>query len=275
MKRYLLLFTVTLFAAAGTMADAAPSGACSPGFDDTSLLSILLGQGQDRFYNSEYEEAIMIFKAYTVLAPDDSVGFWREFLSEYFDVRYRSKNDTPKLMASQYKAMKQTALTAIDLADRDAAARPQRAGFDRYVKASTQSILALVERSQASNGEAIRMLRAAVSTARQSSCQEADFVIGSINYEIGERAGPFRSMLWIAHIPHDRDGGWAEVLASAENNRSIFSDDIRFFIFDAEKNSQDPRQQDETRKLWRILFLKYPRNRNLVSWAARHEVPAR
>jgi hypothetical protein len=223
----------------------------------------LLCDGQDHFYNSEYREASTVFDKYIALYPEDPKGYWRKLVAELFLFRRGQKIDFPAI----------TAIAETGIKKADAAARagitPE---FNRYVEASIMSVLAVFQYKHSAGWKAERNILQAVAIAEQLRYQDAEFLIGTINYEAAKSPMLYRPFMSIVGIPHDKKEGLSKIFESGVDNDSPFADDIRFVIFDikSEKSNRMKYEEQEIQKLWSDLIQKYPRNKKLLQFAGQH-----
>lgn len=224
-----------------------------------------LCEGLSLFYDGQNKAAITAFSRYIELSPEDPIGYWRKLLSEYFLAREAAKTDTPTFKPEAYQALVKLGNDGVAKAEIKIS-NGENVDFNRYVEASIVSLLAAIQYKNESMWISLATIKKAVRIAEQSSCPEAGFLLGSINYETSKHSFIVRMILG---LPHDRNEGRAMILAAVQHNTSPFVDDIWFMIFSIEKEEHSQYSKTEVKKIWRDLHARHPDNRMLNSFEAR------
>jgi hypothetical protein len=215
-------------------------------------------KGLSLFYNQEYAAASDTFNLYIKLTPEDSRGYWRKFLNDYFRMRYAQGTATPTLNSREYQTFKTLAEMAIAKAATKIS-RKEDVDLNRYLQASTLSILAVLQFKNESKLKAHGTITEAIRLAEQSSYRDAKFLLGSIYCNAAKHS----FTAGMIHFPHNCEKGTAMIFAATAKNNGAFVDDIWFYIFTLEKDNREQYTQVDIDPVWKYLHAKYPRNRML------------
>ena len=218
----------------------------------------LFDECQDHFYNGEYQDANQCFDHYIALAPDDPRGYWRKAYSLFFQWKSVQHTPFPKLA----KPTRDDFFRLIE----QGIAHTDGSDFGLYVKACLLSMRGGIEFNNVGKLKAKDTLKDDVLvTAAQSHYQDARYLIGLTNYN----GAANRFWFFLAGLPRDRDVGLSQIFQATAKNQGPFVDDIWFALFaiETDKKNAGIFNKEETNKIFRDLYQKYPRNKALQEYA--------
>jgi hypothetical protein len=197
---------------------------------------LVLRDGLDCFYNSDYACAEKKFDEYIKLEPNDPVGYWRSVLNYYFWLRFKQKVDSPKLDAVSYKELIDLISNGIQKAYLQfRAAKGETAGFYLAVQSSLHSVESLLERGNgASSGAVKSFLKSAdeADRAAESGSPYGIYLFGMMHYQIGKRPWYDRWPMDVASGLRFQRGKGIEMMFSVPFKvQPEFAPDVWLYLF--------------------------------------------
>lgn len=214
---------------------------------------LVLKEGLNYFYNSDYTSAGKKFDEYIALEPDDPIGYWRLAYSWYLRARMEQQVKMPKLGQATYQ--KFLGLTSRNIARaREKVEKARQDGnayekdFYLYVEAATYAIQGLAE-VKYDFAAAQRDAKLMESLAEESGYPDAPYLVGYLNYEMSKQPWYVR---WLSGLPHDRDKVHL-IVDAAFHNTGPFVDDINFVIVGIAIEDREAFRQGEADRVFVYL----------------------
>lgn len=182
--------------------------------------------------NSEFALAEEELNLYRKMEPQDPRGCLELLNNQYFRWVKEKNSFAPKIGDQKYKAF----IASINkcLAESD---EKIKIGDDpdlyKFVKAHLYSIKAAVQINNDSYVAALDTAGTVVESAQSSHYQCANALVGILNYEASFISWYLKPFLMFVDLPHDRQRGVKLLQKAAENNDTIFADDMRFLVWRA------------------------------------------